>query len=166
MGTWANQPMSNMSASSEAWRCSALLGSSGSFQLNFSFLSIFIKSSLRNHYKTMRHNLFNIHSAQHHSVTTHYASDMTNKRVQQLSFDKKSQDILVMLVLIFIFAASSVVTMREIMIYCTWFFHCDVFIMPDTEGNPNFAALFWKRVSGNRKHLMRSLLILHTLGLK
>ena len=90
----------------------------------------------------MRHNLFNIHSAQHHSVTTHYASDMTNKRVQQLSFDKKSQDILVMLVIFFIFAASSVVTMREIMIYCTCFFRCDVFIMPDTEGNPNFAALF------------------------
>ena len=160
MGTWANQPMSNMSASSEAWRCSALLGSSGSFQLNFSFLSIFTKSSFRNHYKTsssknktMRHNLFNIQSAQHHSVTTQYVSDMTNKRVQQLSFDKKSQDILVMLDLIFIFAASSVVTMRDIMIYCIWFFHCDVFIMPDTEGNPNFAALFWKRVSGNRKHL-------------
>ena len=33
--TWANQPMSNMRASSEAWRCASLVGSSGSFQLFF-----------------------------------------------------------------------------------------------------------------------------------
>ena len=38
--TWANQPMSNMRASSDAWRCASLVGSSGSFQLFF-FKNIF-----------------------------------------------------------------------------------------------------------------------------
>ena len=138
MGTWANQPMSNMSASSEAWRWSALLGSSGSFQLHFSWLAP--SGAL---YGMMHHEhkhpliFFNCHSVECRRATRVSQDNSRNKRIiQQVSLIWRSiptpQDVLVIVVLIvlnLIVAVSSIVIMHKVMIHCTWFHHsknCDL----------------------------------------
>ena len=140
MGTWANQPMSNMSASSEAWRWSALLGSSGSFQLHFSWLAMSGALYSMMHHKHKHPRIFQLSLSQ--CVTTVSQDNSRKKQINPTSFIHMTehtqwvfpthQDILVivvLIVLILIVGVSSIVIMHKVMIHCTCYHHsknCDL----------------------------------------